>query len=73
VLHRENGWNGKMRIKLKARCKTWEMRGKGFWKRFIILLFICLNESPIHFLYEKNMVIWFGDGIQGVKWLENTS
>jgi hypothetical protein len=29
--HRENGWTGKLRLKLIARCKTWALRGKGFW------------------------------------------
>jgi hypothetical protein len=63
-LHRENGWRGKLRLKLRARCKSWAIREKGFWKSFLILLFMCLNDSSIPLLNEKNMLIWFGDGLQ---------
>jgi hypothetical protein len=53
--HRENGQRGKLRLKLKARGKTWAMRGKGFWQSFLILFFIYLNESPrLHFISEKD-------------------
>ena len=49
------------------------MRGKGFWQSYFFLLLDVVNGNPNLFLYENNMVIWFGEGIQGVKWLENTS
>jgi hypothetical protein len=55
--------------KLRIRCKTWAKKGKGFWQSFLILLLVFQMRPQDLFLYEKKMVIRFGDGLQWVKWL----
>jgi hypothetical protein len=60
-----------LRPKLRIGCKTWAKKGKGFWQSFLILLLVFQMTPQDLFLYEKNMVIRFGDGLQGVKWLGN--
>jgi hypothetical protein len=49
-----------LRPNLKKGCKTWD-KGKGFWKSFLILLLMLSNDTPRPFLYDKNIVIRFGD------------
>jgi len=45
--------------------------GRDFGKIFLFS-FLSLQMKPQDlFLYEKKMVIWFGDRLQGVKWLGN--
>jgi hypothetical protein len=62
---------GMLRPNLRKGCKTWAMKGKGFWKSFFVLLLDLEMRPQDLLLYDKNIVNRFGDGLQGVKWLGN--
>ena len=68
---RRKGWRGMLRPNIIIGCKTWAKKGKGFLQSFLILLLVLSNETPRPIFIWENMVIQFGDGIQGVKWLGN--
>ena len=60
-----------LRPKLRIGCKTWAKKGKRFWQSFLIVFLVLSIDTPRPLLYEKKMVIQFGDELQGVKWLRN--
>jgi hypothetical protein len=68
---RRKGLRRMLRPKPRKGCKSWARKGKGFWQSFLDL-FLGIEMRPQYLLlYEKNMVIRFGDGLQWVKWLGN--
>jgi hypothetical protein len=68
---RRKGWKGMLRPNLRKGCKTWAKKGKGFWHHLLVVLLVIEMRPQDLFLYEKNMVIRFGEGLQWVKWLGN--
>jgi hypothetical protein len=68
---RRKGLRGMLRPKLRKDAKLGLERGRDFGKSFLILLLGIEMRPQDLLLYEKNMVIRFGDGLQWVKWLGN--
>jgi hypothetical protein len=60
-----------LRQEIKKGCKYLGKEGKGFGQSFIVLMFDMGMGPQDLLLYEKRIVIWFGDGIQQVNWLGN--
>jgi hypothetical protein len=60
-----------LRQELKKGCKYLGKEGKGFGKSFTILMLDVGMRPQDLLLYDKRIVIRFGDGLQQVNWLGN--